>query len=119
MHQHPIAIEGVHRIALSHKDGLTIIVGSVHRVFAIAATNENAFFHRGAHHRFKAARRNLCHEAIHMQLLQQFHHHSTLAWRGGTHLLRHLLVVVGDIVGGVKEINHLVVEVTTFDFIGF
>ena len=107
-----VAVQGVHRVALSHVDGLAVLGTNVHAVLAVAAADEGALGdHRTAGGTI-AADALLDDKAVNGKLFQDFDDDGTVFGRLGAHGSTHLLVVERCTVLFVKEGYHAVLVLT-------
>ena len=113
MHQHTVAVQCVHRVALGHHDGVTVIIGGIYTVLAVAATDEEALGHHRAVSCLVTTGTHLNQEAVNGQLLQNLDNNGAALGRVGPHSSRDLLVIESSLTLLVKEVNDPVVVLTT------
>ena len=116
VHQHAVAVQGMHRVTLGNHDGQAVVAGRVHAVLSVAAADEDALGHRRTVHCLIAARSHLGQEAVHGKLLQNLDNEGASLGRISPHGRRHLFVVEVRFALFIKEVDHPVVVFTTFLF---
>ena len=85
VYQHAVTVQGVHRVALGHHDGLAVIAGGIDTVLAVTAPDENALGHRRTAGSLVAARAHRHQEAVDGQLVQDLDNECAALGRVGTH----------------------------------
>ena len=115
VHHHLVTVEGVHRVALGHHDGVAVLAAYVHAVLAVAAAYEAALGHHRTVSSLETACIHLNEESVHSQLFQYIDDESTLLGGSRAHRARNLLVIERGVLAGVVEVDHSVMKLATLN----
>ena len=93
VHEHPVAVQGMHRVAFGYHDGQAVVAGGVHAVLAVAAADEDSLGYRRTVGGLVAASTRLDEETVHGQLVQNLDDECAPLGSIGSNSCRHLLVI--------------------------